>query len=183
MPRDIPVGNGSLLICFDEYYRIRDLYFPHVGQENHMGGHCSRFGVWADGTFSWIGREWERDLRYDGDSLVTRVSLYNRQMAILLTCRDAVDFNENIYVREISIENLRPEKREIRLFFGQDFNISGNSVGDTAAFDPETGGIVHYKGNRYFFCCGGCPAAFKKDPAKYAKNDHIKAPKEAKKKA
>ncbi len=26
-----------------------------------------------------------------------------------------------------------------------------------------------YKGRRYFFCCAGCPAAFKKDPAKYAK--------------
>ncbi|MBF8248978.1 MAG: hypothetical protein HW374_1778, partial [Bacteroidetes bacterium] len=29
-------------------------------------------------------------------------------------------------------------------------NISGNSVGDTAAYDPEAKGIVHYKGSRYF---------------------------------
>ncbi len=43
------------------------------------------------------------------------------------------------------MENLQPEKREIRLFFTNDFDISGNSVGDTAAFDPKTGGIVHYK--------------------------------------
>src|SRR5262249_8441933 len=34
-----------------------------------------------------------------------------------------------------------------------------------------------YKGNRYFFCCPGCPEAFKKEPAKYAKNDHIPTPK------
>jgi YHS domain-containing protein len=34
-----------------------------------------------------------------------------------------------------------------------------------------------YKGNRYFFCCGGCPAAFKKDPGKFVKADHIKTPK------
>jgi YHS domain-containing protein len=26
-----------------------------------------------------------------------------------------------------------------------------------------------YKGKRYFFCCAGCPEAFKKDPAKYSK--------------
>ena len=26
-----------------------------------------------------------------------------------------------------------------------------------------------YKGRRYFFCCAGCPEAFKKDPAKFAK--------------
>ncbi|HET6420862.1 MAG TPA: glycoside hydrolase family 15 protein [Geobacteraceae bacterium] len=157
MPRDIPVGNGSLLICFDEFYLIRDLYFPHVGQENHLGGNYSRFGAWVDGRFSWIGPDWERDLRYDGDTLVTRVSLYHRELALLLNCRDAVDFHENIYIREISVENLYPGRREIRLFFCHDFDISGNSVGDTAAFDPETGGIIHYKGNRYFLANGCVP--------------------------
>lgn len=34
-----------------------------------------------------------------------------------------------------------------------------------------------HKGNRYFFCCAGCPDAFKKDPAKFAKADHIPTPK------
>jgi YHS domain-containing protein len=38
-----------------------------------------------------------------------------------------------------------------------------------------------YKGNRYFFCCGGCPSAFKATPAKFAKAAHIKTPKTAKK--
>lgn len=36
--------------------------------------------------------------------------------------------------------------------------------------------FADYKGNRYFFCCGSCPIAFKKDPAKYAKAPHIKSP-------
>ena len=44
-------------------------------------------------------------------------------------------------------------------------------------------GYADYKGNRYYFCCGGCPAAFAKDPAKYAKNDHIPTPKDSKKAA
>ncbi len=34
-----------------------------------------------------------------------------------------------------------------------------------------------YKGRRYFFCCAGCPDAFKKEPAKYAKADSIATPK------
>lgn len=38
-----------------------------------------------------------------------------------------------------------------------------------------------YKGRRYFFCCGGCPEQFKKDPAKYAKSPSIATPKEGKK--
>src|SRR6266568_6937181 len=126
MPRDIPVGNGALLVCFDQNYAIRDFYFPHVGEENHLGGHSSRFGVWVAGRFSWVGPEWERDLRYAADTLVTQVSLYQRELGVLLVCRDAVDFHENIYLREVTIENLHPEEREIRLFFGQDFNIGGN---------------------------------------------------------
>jgi glucoamylase len=31
MPRDLPIGNGSLLIAFDSEYRLADFYFPHVG--------------------------------------------------------------------------------------------------------------------------------------------------------
>jgi YHS domain-containing protein len=37
--------------------------------------------------------------------------------------------------------------------------------------------FADYKGNRYFFCCAGCPEAFKKSPAKYVKAAHIKTPK------
>jgi YHS domain-containing protein len=34
-----------------------------------------------------------------------------------------------------------------------------------------------YKGNRYFFCCGGCVTSFKANPAKFAKAPHIPTPK------
>ena len=37
MPRDLPVGNGQMLVNFDRHYRIRDLYYPHIGEENHGG--------------------------------------------------------------------------------------------------------------------------------------------------
>jgi glucoamylase len=154
MPRDIPVGNGKLLVCFDPNYCIRDLYFPHVGKENHLGGNYSRTGVWVDGRFSWIGKDWKIDMMYVPDTLVTEVNLYNQQLGLILTCHDAVDFHENVLLREITVENLEPGKREIRLFFTNDFDISGNSVGDTAAFDPKTGGIVHYKDNIYFLANG-----------------------------
>jgi len=75
-------------------------------------------------------------------------------MGLLLTCRDAVDFHETIFLREITVRNLIPRRREIRLYFHQNFDISGNDVGDTAVFDPKTGGIVHYKANRYFLAHG-----------------------------
>jgi GH15 family glucan-1,4-alpha-glucosidase len=65
-----------------------------------------------------------------------------------------VDFYENIFLKEIAVENLQPQQREVRLFFVQDFNIQGNNVGDTAAFDPKTGGVVRYKGPCYFLANG-----------------------------
>ena len=154
MPRDIPLANGHLLVCFDREYCIRDLYFPHVGQENHLEGNCCRLGVWVEGQFSWVGADWQPDLRYESETLVTQVVLEHKQLGLKLVCHDAVDFHENIYLRQIKVENQAPRTREIRLFLGLDFNISGNAVGDTAAFDPQTGGVVHYKGPRYFLASG-----------------------------
>ena len=44
--------------------------------------------------------------------------------------------------------------------------------------------FADYKGRRYFFCCGGCPGAFKANSAKYAKKEwSIPIPKPAKKKS
>lgn len=37
-----------------------------------------------------------------------------------------------------------------------------------------------YKGRRYFFCCKGCPEAFNKNKAKYAKSPSIPTPKKGK---
>ncbi|MDX2065821.1 MAG: YHS domain-containing protein [Fimbriimonadaceae bacterium] len=42
--------------------------------------------------------------------------------------------------------------------------------------------FADYKGRRYFFCCGGCPPAFKAAPDKYAKGPSIKSPVAPKKK-
>ena len=74
MPRNIPVGNGDMLVAFDDLYRIRDLYWPHVGQPNHTCGHLQRFGVWADGQFAWMDSPgWSRSFSYKHNTLQTEV--------------------------------------------------------------------------------------------------------------
>lgn len=154
MPRDVPLGNGKLLLCFDGDCAIRDLYFPHVGQENHLNGNACRMGVFVEGIFSWIDGSWRKESLYEEDTLVSRTDLYHERMGILITCRGVVDFHENVYVREIVVENLRPIRREVRFFFSHDLDISGNRIGDTAVFDPFTRGVLHYKGKRYFLING-----------------------------
>jgi len=156
MPKDIPVSNGNLLFNFDSDYQIRDVYFPLIGQENHSRGQPFRFGVWVDGRCSWMGAEWEKNLRYHNDSLVTEVFLKNESLGLQLHCSDVIDFDLDVYVKKVEVKNLEERERQARLFFSHDFYLYGNDIGDTAYFDPRTRSIIHYKANRYFLinCCG-----------------------------
>jgi len=150
MPKDIPVSNGSFLLNFDSDYQIRDIYFPFIGQENHSSGHPFHFGVWVDGQYSWMGPEWEKDLRYHNDSLVTDVLLKNKALDLELRCSDVVDLDLNIYIKKIEVTNLKDKPRHARLFFSHDFYLYGNDIGGTAYFDPRSCSIIHYKKHRYF---------------------------------
>ncbi len=150
MPKDIPVSNGNLLFNFDSDYQIRDVYFPYIGQENHSKGDPFRFGVWVDGYCSWMGPEWEKELRYQEDSLVTDVILKNRSLGLVLHCHDVVDVDLNVYIKKIEVKNLQGKERQVRLFLCHDFHLYGYDIGDTAYFDPRSTSIIHYKANRYF---------------------------------
>jgi oligosaccharide amylase len=149
--RDLPVGNGTLLVNFDDKYQIRDIYFPHVGQENHTEGFPCRFGVWVDGEFSWIADEgWTRSLEYLPETLVTAVSLANQKLGVELICNDTVASHENTYLRRVRVTSRRKSDSELRVFLHHDLRIYENAFGDTAYYDPETHAIVHYKKHRYF---------------------------------
>ncbi|MHC4908098.1 MAG: glycoside hydrolase family 15 protein [Planctomycetota bacterium] len=155
MPRNIPVGNGELLVTFDDDYQIRDIYYPRVGQPNHTGGHVQRFGVWADGLFAWIDDEgWTRSLRYKPDTMVTEVVLTHAKLEIELTCHDAVDYWSPVFFRQVIATDLRGEARDVRIFFHHDLSIDGSPVGDTVIYDPQIAGLVHYKDETYFLING-----------------------------
>lgn len=151
MPRDIPVGNGDLLITFDRLYRVRDIYYPHVGKYDHTDGHLQRFGVWVDGLFAWIeDPAWVRELRYRPDTLVTDVALRHPTLKLQIDCSDAVDFHEPVYFRRAVVRDLSGRDRDVRLFMHWDLSIRGSPVGDTANYDPATSSVVVYKDDAYF---------------------------------
>jgi GH15 family glucan-1,4-alpha-glucosidase len=151
MPRDIPVGNGRVLVNFDNNYGLRDIYYPHVGQDNQTVGHISRFGVWVDGQFAWVQAPfWHIEQRYLKETLVTDVLLRNNELGLELRVHDLVDYAYDIYLREIHVHNLQGNERQVRLFFHHDFHISENEVGDTAYYDPATQSVIHYKEYRWF---------------------------------
>ena len=154
MPRDIPVGNGTLLITFDQDYCLRDMYYPFVGDENHTDGHKFRFGIWVDGRFDWVKRDWGLRLDYAYEMLMTQVTASNDNLGVSLHCHDIVDYRENIYIKKIILKNLANREREFRLFFHHDYHILESPTGDTAYYDPDEKAIIHYKENRYFLMSG-----------------------------
>jgi GH15 family glucan-1,4-alpha-glucosidase len=150
MPRDLPIGNGNLMVNFDHEYNIRDVYYPHVGQDNQTNGDVSFFGVWCDGKFAWIGDPaWEKTLDYDGDSLVTRVEAHSPSLQLDMVINDTVDFDRDVLIRRVELRDLAGRKREVRLFVHFDPHLSGNNIGDTIFVDPEFNGFVAYKAQRY----------------------------------
>jgi glucoamylase len=150
MPRDLALGNGRLAVNFDLEYRLRDIYYPHVGQENQTNGMLNRLGVWVEGRFSWVSREeWQIDLRYEPETLVTDVTLKNDRLALTLRCSDAVVHDRDILLRKVVVENHAERAREVRLFFATHLQMYGNWVGDTAYYDPWTHTIWHYKAKRW----------------------------------
>ena len=155
MPRDIPLGNGNLLIAFDQNYYIRDLYWPHVGQENHALGHPFRTGVWVEGQFRWFDDwKWHRSLKFQPETLVSDVKLEHPELGVAIQSTDMVDFHEDLFLRRMEVTNLETRDREIRIFFHHDFHIAGNDIGDTAYYEPERRAIFHYKG-KYWFMMNG----------------------------
>ena len=162
MPRDIPVGNGQMLVTFDQKYQIRDVYFPHVGQENHAGLQPCRFGVWSPLPNSqqnnddrrkhrlyWSDQGWDIHLGYQPDTLATHVKMHHPKLLLELRCTDVVDFHHPVLVRRIQVHNLSDQDRQVHLFHHNDFNMYGSKVGDTAYFDPQLRSLVHYRTNRY----------------------------------
>ena len=166
MPRDLPVGNGQMLVNFDHHYRLRDIYYPHVGEENHGGQPC-RFGVWAPLPYRkrhkknerrrqrvyWSDDGWDIDLDYEASTLATEVQMQHPTLEVELTCSDVVDFHRPIYIRRIEVYNGADEAREIRLLHNQDFHLYGTKVGDTAYYDPKLRSLIHYRKQRYLMAC------------------------------
>ncbi len=157
MPRDLPIGNGSLLVSFDAQYRIADFYFPRVGMENQVGAKF-RLGIYADDALHEThDAPWQHTLDYLRDTLVTDVILQNEAIGIRLRCYDAVDPDANVFVRKLVVKNLRDEARDVKLMLHHEFALYGNSIGDTVMFDPASGGMMQYKKRRYVLinCEGG----------------------------
>jgi GH15 family glucan-1,4-alpha-glucosidase len=160
MPRDLPLGNGNLLVAFDSNYQLRDLYWPHVGQENHANGHPFRMGISVSGVLRWFSDvDWQREIKYEQDTLVSAIKLAHPDLGLDIQAVDAVDFYEDLLIRRFEVTNRANLERDIRLYFHHDFRINGGETGDTAYYEPDHRVVIHYKGANWFLINGAVALA------------------------
>lgn len=151
MVRHIVLGNQKLLVNIDQWLQVRDIYFPHVGEYNHLLGHAHKIAVLEGNSVSWINEEgWERKLAYVDETLVTNSSAHNPEKKLSLFFNENVYCEDNIFFRKISVKNHAGYNRTIRICFHHDFHLYGDGIGDTALYHPLHKAIIHYKRLVYF---------------------------------
>lgn len=152
MARAVTVGNGSLLVGLDYCGQVRDLYYPYVGEPNHVSGASGNFvhriGVYVDGVLSWLDNpDWKITIGTDANTAIGTMFAVNERLQVSLASRDAVHNEKNVFLRQFILTNTSKLEREVKLFISQQFRISESRRGDTAYYDPRVNAIVHYKGN------------------------------------
>ena len=155
MPRPLIIGNGCFLVAYDHRGTMRDFYFPWVGQYNHLAGHPIRLGVYVDGQFDWLESEsWHVELSYPEDAMIPKQVLTNDRLQVQIEIRDAMHPEKRILSRIATVTNLADAEREIRLYTSHDFRLAETDIGDTALYDPEIDGVIHFK-NQFYVSIGG----------------------------
>lgn len=158
MSRPIVLSNGELHVGINRNGFVHDFYYPYVGVENHSSGQHTRhrFGVWVDGSIHWLDNgNWDIRFDYQPETLISDIEAKNEQIGIVLKFQDAVDWDIAAFMRHITVQNLRDEQRDVRVFMHQAFAVGDSrSHTDTAQYLPDSDAILHYRGRRAFVISG-----------------------------
>lgn len=165
MAKSLVLGNGSVLVGFDNRAQIKDFYFDYVGLENHLTEEAvCKIGLWADGILSWLDdRLWQLTIDYQPESLASKIEAVNQNLNLKLEFCDVVYNEKNILVRNIKVENLARNKRNVKLFLNHQFRMYGTHGRDTVYYDPKDHTVIHYKGRRMALIGGKSGGNFMSD--------------------
>ncbi len=146
-----------MFVGFDGRFRLRDLYFPHVGLWNHVSGNAIRFGIWAGGGFWWIGDDgWTIEMDFDDAAGSGSVEASHADCPLALGARVSIDLDRPLLSIDFQFTNRTELDVVARVFFTHDLCIQESDIGDTAFFDPVSNAMIHYKGPNWFlFQCSG----------------------------
>ena len=174
MARPLILSNGSLAVCMDNTASVSDLYFPYVGLSNHADALTPhhKVGVYVDDAIHWLDDgTWNIAQDYYPGRLIGRTIADNPWLDIRIEFQDFVDYELNVFARNIHLINTSNRNRNVKLYLHQAFVLNEASDGrDTAEYIPAKAvpnihypAIYHYKGNITFaltgdVACHGEPA-------------------------
>lgn len=141
-----------MLVGIDEYGLLQDLYYPHIGSENHIGDqHEHRIGIFVDGTMHWLaGGDFTITAETSSETLQSNVVAINTKIGVKIRISDIIYNEKPIFMRRIEVTNTWDVEREITLYLCQEFEISQSRQASTAYFDPASESLIHYRGRRAF---------------------------------
>ena len=93
---------------------------------------------------------WQIEINSGRETAASNINAKNDFLGVELDIVDVAYNEKNIFIREIRVYNNDSKKRNIKIFFNQQFEISESHRGDTAYYDPRCGAVIHYKGRRVF---------------------------------
>lgn len=159
--RSLSIGNGNLLINFDERYGLRDILVDgrmQTGNGESRPALTSHLGVHVEGRrVSYVDEPgWQRELAQPDGLPITECVLSNRELAVRLRVSDAVDPDRDTHVRRVTVENLDPEReREIRVVATHQYAFDGSTDDHAARLDPPSGGVHTWKNWHHVLSNGG----------------------------
>lgn len=157
MARSAILSNGRLCVGLDERGFVNDFYYPYVGLDNMTSARFvhHKIGIWVDGEFSWLDSdEWQVSAGLDENSMMSRVHYSNERLGLSLSLRDFVDVSYDFFGRTVIVENRSDQERNIRLFFGQVFQISDAGRVDTAIYTKAANPYILTYHGKLFFVAG-----------------------------
>lgn len=151
MARATTIGNGNLLVGLDTWGQVCDLYYPYVGESNHVSGasgsYVHRIGVAVDGATHWITDPgWVISHTVTEVGQAETITAEHPDLQLRISSRSVVHNERDVFLREFTVTSTYTKKRTVKIFLAQQFRIRESRRGDTGYYDPKTGAIVHYKG-------------------------------------
>jgi GH15 family glucan-1,4-alpha-glucosidase len=162
MPRSAVIGNGSILVNFLPGPVMKEVYYPLPGMRLTTGAHGHALYLWCDGGMCRAGEgPLHSETSYLADTLVMNASSHCQALGMEIHITDAVHFSRDVILRKVLLRNTLDRSRSARVYMALDVALLGNDIGDTAMFDPYSGGIVHFKESTFMLAnavgSGGSP--------------------------
>lgn len=143
-------GNSRILLTVDERGTWAQLYYPHPGLDQHLLR--ARVGLYDEDSteFAWLdeGGEAPIEMAYLEGSNAGRTTL--RRLSLDICLDDMVHPNLDLVIRRITLKNLGPGARRIRVFHYQSLNVAGSLFQGTSYWDEQRKTLNHYKRSYYF---------------------------------